>query len=453
MSSAYALARLFRRPATLVVLFPVLLTLGFALGTESAGTLNALRTMGIADPHLVQSLWRLHGTIALLGIVVAGVSREPQMGMYGWTLPGLDKKLSRAIAVFAVICATLLGAGMATVAGTGIGIAVTGSSLLAFAVGMDLLDPVRSMNYRRVLFVSLLLALWKPEYLHRVALLSPIAFALVTTGAAVFIFLRAHSRTTMRVRPFLSDSSMGIGSVAALRAYWAGKKSPRTEWHEPFYGAGSRTWIRAAIYESFSGRSGGWFGYVAFQIILGVAFAYGLNGPWFIGLTGAQTFLYNGLQLRMPVLYPISRNGRADIHFLSSLFENALYFGSSAVAIWLLYSYGPGHLPSFSNGETVTPTSAVLDVAFAFALMPVVQWAKTKGPFIAAPGTSQKWNKYYLYVIAFLVPYMTATITVKTSDLTLANALFLAALLSVVVQGVYWFALHWHFKRTNLVAA
>ena len=438
MSSAYTLGRLVWRPATLLVLFPIALSL----------------LMVLLEADGVISLWRAHATLALSGAIVALIAREPQAAMFGWTLPGLNSQMSKAAAAIGILGALIAGALFTPVAGISMGVAMFGSSLLAFALGMELVDPVRNGKYRAGIFLFLVAVVFRPEYPHRTALISPVLFGLLTGCAAAFLFYRSHSRATMRNRPFVADMSYGLPGVEALRGYWAKRKSPEQVWSLPLQRAGVRTWISAAIYESFNGRAGGWPRYVSFQMAIGITLAYALNGPWFVALSIIQIFVLSGLQLRMRVLYPLSRERQASLNYAFSFVENALLCSVSGIAIWLLYSYGPGHFQAFANPGNPPPILAAAFVGVVFALAPLAQWAKTRGPLLTPAGSNpNRWSRSYLYWIAFMVVYLLITTPLKIEIIKPATAWSAISALAVVVQALYWLALRRHFRRADLITS
>ena len=438
MSSAYALGRLVWRPMNLVMLFPIALSL----------------LMVVLEADGVSSLWSAHAPLAFSGVIVALIAREPQAAMFGWTLPGLNSQMLRATAAIGILEALIAGAIFTTAVGVSMGVAMFGSSLLAFALGMDLVDSVRNRQYRAVMFLVLVAIVFRPEYPHRAALISPVLFGLLTGCAAAFIFYRSHSRATMRNRPFVADMSYGLPGVEALRGYWAKRKSPEQVWSLPLQRAGVRTWISAAIYESFNGRAGGWPRSVTIQLAIGITMAYALNGPWFVALSIIQMFVLSGLQLRMKALYPLSRERQARLNYAFSLFENALLSGVSGVAIWLLYSFGPGHIRSFASPGNPPPILAAAFVGVVFALAPLAQWAKTRGPLLTPAGSNpNRWSRSYLYWIAFMVVYLLITTPLKIEIIKPATAWSAISALAVVVQALYWLALRRHFRRADLITS
>ncbi len=440
MMSVYALGRLFWRPAALVLLFPALLA-------------GAAPFLWPESPTM--TLWRENLVAVLAGFICSMAVAEMKRGLFTWTLPRIDGLFVRGFAIASTVISLPLAVTSAMLLGAEFGIASLGAGILFFALGTEINNRVSSNNCRRAILAFLAFLFWRPDYMHRVALLSPVAFGIVAAGLAYLIFRRAGSPDSARARPFVGDPLLGHMNADALRNFWSKKEVKRREWTKPLLNGSTTDWIFAVYHETINTRSGGWARYANVSVIIGGVMAYALNGPWFVAMQGSQAVMYGGLQLRTNLNYPLSRDQRARIFYLTCLIENAYITGASAILMVVLYTFGPGHLTGIaSNREEVSPLIAAAYAMMMFVFMPVTQWAKIQGPLTPQGGFSQSRGMVKAFGLAMVFVMLQVSVATPLLAIKIFSpsvALLFVALATVAIQGMFWLLIRRHYRRADIV--
>lgn len=206
MKNAYALGRLLWRPMSIVLLFPVLL----AVAMPIAWSPLALDVIPVAETQgLILLLWREVVILHVVGFLTAMFVRELKSGLFAWTLPGVDRYLLVGTFGVAMVFTLPLAIAFANFTGLSMAIAAMGGGILFFALGTELQDSLAPRSYRWALFTAVIVGLWKVEYLHQAASMSPILFSIVTGSIGAFLMHRASSAHASRRRPFAVDLAFG----------------------------------------------------------------------------------------------------------------------------------------------------------------------------------------------------------------------------------------------------
>jgi hypothetical protein len=429
MQAIYTLGRLVWRPASLTFLFALLM--GVVLAAPS--------------------IWRLGTAFTLLGFIVAIYLRDVKRGFYAWTLPSIDRLLMRGSIVVAMLFALPLGIMAANDLGAAVGMAALGGAILFFAIGMELNDSVTNINYRRVLFAFVLLAGWKEQYLGQVAVGAPIIFAVGAVIVAAFLFYKSSLPELSRQRPFSLDLAMGIGGAEAMRGFWG--RVPRSErtWSGSLRNASISDWIRVAAYECQTVRGHPWVSSVAVNVIVGAVTALALNSPSFAAISAGPLFVYAGLRLKMS-FYPVSRHERARIFYLTSLFENFVVSGAYALGLWLVFSLGLKPWDTLAtNPRVFAPSAAAFVMAFVFMAAPVAQWVKVYAMANIGLAGIRTTGKALLFQFAFVILAFAPTLPFLKGMTLSAPYWLILGFATIVVQGVFWYAVKRHFENANLI--
>ncbi|MBA2688322.1 MAG: hypothetical protein H0U64_09500 [Gemmatimonadaceae bacterium] len=401
-------------------------------------------------------IWRENMVVSLAGIFSALIVTELKRGFFTWTIPGIDRFLVRGFVILALTLTLPIAFTGATLFGLKFGIVFLGAGVLFFAVGTELMEFGRSKWYRGALAAIVAFLLWRPEYIHQVALTSPVLFGTVTAVLALLIFRRAASADSARVRPFLSDPAIGIVGGEALQQLWATKTVKRGDWNNPLFNGSVFDWVSAGYYETFSSRSGTWVRYAATLVAWGAIWSWAVGNPSFMMLIAGQTVIFGGLQLRTGFIYPLARDQRRNVFYASCLLENAFISVLSAILLWGLFTFGPGSITAFigyREKENISGLVAVGHAALLFMLLPIAQWAKIKGPLNPRAGVSQsrKMLKAWGFAMLFAVVAMAVTFTLFPRRSTVPAAWLLVLAMTLMIQALFWFAIQRHFRRADIV--
>lgn len=446
MKNIYALGRLMWRPASLLLLFPLALSVAFPL-TESGAALAAG-----AHPLFLRAMWRFVVLFGVFGFMVSIYGRELKRGLFVWNIPDVDAALLKGAILLALLFLVPVAAILARSEGAMMGIAALGGGLLAYALGFEIQDALRPNLYRGAVLLALVLLLWRPEAALRAAGLSPLLFAVTTAAAGLFLLWQSSSPRASRQRPFATEFGF-VGSAEAMRLAWARKKTREDYWTRSLSKGSVASWIAAGYYETFT-RSGSWFRMLLVQAIWGGFFIHQMSNPPMAPIIAGPSLLYSGIQTKMSFPYPLSREERGTLFYLSALLENIGTTLAAAAGIWVFYSidiprflFEP-ELPAFTAGR------AAVFALFPFAFAPIVQWGKVRGVPEAGRITTlprKNWGSQMGYQFVYALVAMGATIPfIGKRHASFPTMLLTLAVTAIIAQMVFYLAVKRHFRKGDL---
>lgn len=440
MIALYATGRLVWRRAILIALFP----LGVIIGLAYWDLPNVTRWW-LKDPAARDTLWQF-ATVApaMFGLLLSMFMRELQHTLFAWTLPDLSRKLRLGKAVAGTAIAAGIAAATLPFSQPGLTVAVFGWSWLSFAAGGVVFDPVLSKSESRGIGLVLVALALGPEYVQQVMELQPYTIGVLATVTGALLIRREFDVVLSRKRPFTLTSA--ITSASATNQYWARQTQRSVEWSTNLAEGGLTNWLRAAHLEGYGGGKAGFLtgklGQLAITVIAGLVTS-GANMvvffPWI--------FMEGRRQLLTALPYPVNRSQRAQLFFLSSVFDSFVAGALGLAGLGIMIA--AGHQFAGEGTET-TPVGLVTMMLSFAAWAPLIHWTNVRGPFDKTM-TAKAGTKRFAWMIAYVSLAMTPGFLFQ--DFVPPDSGAWAGLVgfAILTHVVFWIALRRHFARADLV--
>jgi len=453
MSALYATLRLVWRPLALLQLGLVWVVVAFLLQivpdvSEVVPVLRAL-WLGAATPGMLAALWVvLVVGPAGAGIILAVNRIDLQHTTASWHLPALRRRLLSGT----IVCGLLVAAVPAVLVARNDG--TTGATLAAFSVAFAAfgapgfwLDTAVSRAARVLAALPMLAAIAWPTSMARLAHDSPLLVAALAGALAGWQLYAIRSDRAARLRPFRWSASRQSGSRTL---YWSGRKVRPFEWRQSLATNRLLPWLRAAARESETRYPLAHLGAAAVTVLM----ARLLDLPQTIPLYAGSFLLKSSLQLRMPILYPLSRVRRAQLAYLGTVIDAATYFLFAGVLLYVTALVPLPRLPSV-DWESPRPILWVLAWGGSLALAPVAQWHGLGQPTgDRLTGARLIGFLAWLLGYAFLVVLAAGQINVATrADAGPERALAALLVLLLVVQAIHAVLVFGRYTRGDLAGA
>lgn len=447
MTALYPSGRLLWRPAILLALFPLALVTGLAF-MDFLSDPALLGSERSAATH--RTLWRFAILVpAAVGLFASLLMRELQHTLFAWTLPDLSRKLRLGKLVLGSVLAGGVAVTSLSFGTPQLSVAIFGCSLLTFAIGGVLFDPVLSKIEGHGVALIIVALAYRPASAGSVMELQPLLTGALAVAAAFLLLRREFGQSLSRRRPLTFMSPTWSPTSTASRQYWARSATNDAEWSGSLHRGSTIDWIRAGAHESFGARKGGYFAHLLVLIVIAVVACYFTDNlgmaaifPWiFVGMSGVQ--------LSSRFLYPINRKERANLFFMSTSADTLSAIAAALVALAVLLVIGP-RTQWIGEGQAIGDAFAFL--AFFAALAPIGHWSKIRGSYADQASKSAKHLlRYFAFQMAFL--FGAGGVAAMTQSFAPAATKSVAAATFVLVHGMFWLALHHHFQTKDLVVA
>lgn len=444
MTALYATGRLLWRPAILIALVPL-------------GLVTALAFVGVPDPSLgVQeataaardTLWQFATMVpAGVGFLISLLIRELQHTLLAWTLPGLSRRLRLGKLVVGGIFAAAVAVASIPFADAQVSLAVFGWSLLTFAIGGAMFDPVLSKVEGRGLGIILAVLAFRPSYAASTMEFLPLLTTPLAILGGLAFLSREFSPALARRRPLAILSPTWSVTHSSAQQYWAREANSDAEWQRNLQGS-TLDWIAAGAHETFGARKHGYAIAVLVQISIAIVTSYFTGNllmaamfPWIlVGMSG--------LQLSSRFLYPINRRERANLFFLSTSTETLVASAAGLTSVGILGLVGVRNAP----GDEQTIGEVLTFIAYFVALSPISHWAKIRGAYTEqASGSAFVSMRFFAFHLTFII--LAAGAAVLSRKLLPEASMWLAAGAFLLLHSAYWVAVHRHFATKDLVLA
>jgi hypothetical protein len=443
VSDLYALGRLVWRPTMLLALFPLGLVTGLAFSNLSSAGPDAADVVR-------QTVW-LFATVApaAIGLLLSMFTRELQHTLFGWTLPALSQRLFSGKLAFGGLFATPIALAALLLFDAPLGVAVFGWSVLSFAVGGVIFDPVLPKVESRGAAILLVLVAFGKLNVVEVIEMQPLIAGFLAAAVGVLLLRREFGTALSRKRP-LTFTSAAVSSAApgATRLYWTQQTQRGADWSGNLADGGLINWLRAAQFEGYGGAKAGFFmmklGQLGIVVIAGF-----LSGTPNMVVYFPWIFMEGRRQLQAMLPYPLQRSRRATLFYLSTLVDSLVAAVLGLLGIAILTAAGQ----SFDGAaEGVTSVGLVVMLLSFAAWSPLVHWTNIRGPVYAmknAKDLVQRLAILLVYVALAKSPGFVLPGFVPSGP---ASWMALVAL-GLVTHALYWLAVRRHFAGKDLVVA
>ena len=273
----------------------------------------------------------------------------------------------------------------------------------------------------------------------------PILTSLVALGCAAALLWLQASPTLARRRPFLWSR---LAPSRAQSLYWVQQRHSRRAWRTGLATGRRGPWLRAAVYES----AGFAHGYMSPPAI-GALVVIWLEMPAWLWLFAGLGFTQRGLQLSTKLLYPLSRIRRAELAWMGTLIDAAVFCAVAGIVLLMtaLLPLADLRLPLVAP-EANAFNSWPISVGLAFALAPIAQWAVIRWSALENRRAARLGARF-VYLMGYVIACALADGAISGTRLAGSprdTALGVVAL-AIVVQTVHWFALRSYFTTRDLV--
>lgn len=445
MRTLHATGRLLWRPAILIALFPLALVTALALLDFTS---ESMAVAGPGTDAARHTLWRFATLVpAAVGLLISLLTRELQHTLFAWTLPALSRKLLLGKLFIGGIFAGAVALASIPFSDAQLSLALFGWSLLSFAIGGVVFDPVRSKveAYGAALIVAALA--FRPLYADSMMELQPLVAGPLAAFAALALVQREFGRSLSAERPLTFMSPTWSLNSSASRQYWARRATNDAEWTRSLHRGRSLDWILAGAHESFGARRGGYAAYWAIQITIVVIMSYLTDNPGMAAMFPWIIVGMTGLQLSSRLTYPIDRSERASLFFMSSVADTIAASTAGLVSIALLFVIGP-RTQWMGGGQPFGDT--LMSLAFFAAFSPIGHWAKTRGSYSDQVAKSARSAlRYFAFQLPFM--FLAVSVAMPMEAFSLAIRMGTASVAFVLIHGAFWLALRRHFGTKDLV--
>lgn len=428
-----AFFRLLLRPIMLFMLFVLFwAVLGPGLVIGSAHADRALADLRSGTPSIALLHYALILGITLpaaVGFMAATASLELQYTRLSWMLPGLPRRLTTGIVALMLPAVVAVGWLTGRASTVELGVAGAAISTFWFAAMLHVPDAASEPRRRLLLMGAVIVSLVRPGWYIALVTSQPALVALIALAAAALL-LERHVAPGVRRRRM--DTPSAFRDMVDATAYYRRFESGTHRiWHTSMVGAPLVAWVRAAAYEHVGGVPWGWAFLISGNIAIG-AIAY-ISSPSVVLITCFSLAL-SGIQLRAGILYPLSRRQRARLLFAGNLLDVVLLTtlaGATAGTLALLevpHMRGPGSMPF----------ELPIGMALAFAVGPIAQWARARGP--VPPDAMMRMGRHVIHMVAAWIAALVAMVMLLSERpaLDLRTRLAIVALLIVVSQAAHY---------------
>jgi hypothetical protein len=206
--------------------------------------------------------------------------------------------------------------------------------------------------------------------------------------------------------------------------------------------------LRAINYEGRGMRRFAPVSDLTFSIMLFSGLAYFSSNPGMAGLFGIMMF-GSGRGFLADIAYPISRQGRARVVFMSGVFRYTAYFFGVALLMWIL---GHSGLPRILDRPRSHDPYGVMAIAGALIWMPLCLWLAVKWRLertaVKGGGNQAKWMLLLISTVFLAVP-TSLLLPELHGGLAVQGSVF--ALLLIGGHSLLWFGVKRHFAKADLV--
>lgn len=453
MSTPYALLRLTWRPMTLLVLPAMAFVFG-AVFDQGAASLGDIWR---GDPSwpVRDALWHLVAIGPIAPGFIAAISRlEMQHTTLAAALPGLRRGMIAGTLAIGLPVAATLALLMGRIAPPSAAIVAFGLGLFSFlvpgaAVDVALPRPVRWLA--GIVMMGALLSSgdvgvdYSAEgWIGPAAAAHPVLMSLVALGCAATLLWLQTSPGLARRRPFLWS---GLAPSRAQSSYWARQSASWLGWHTRLATERLGPWLRAAMYES----SGFARGHVTLPVIA-VLIATVTGEPSWLWMFAGIGFAARGIQLCAGLPYPLSRNRRAALAYVGTLFDASLFCGVAGVVLLMiaLLPLPDVRLPLFAPDAASAFNSWPMSLGLAFALAPIAQWAV----LLWSVGVRRRQSAgRVVCVVVYMITCAVALNALSAPHFAGSprDTAIVVAALAIAAQIVHWFAVRGYFTTRDLV--
>lgn len=396
-------------------------------------------------------LWGHGVTFSLVAGFMSGlITRDLLQAPFAFVVPGLTRKVFLGKLTLSIVIGGGLAVWLAAIAGSVTAPAIFACSLLFFFTGSALSDPVFPKAVIWIVAPLLVIPVMQPG---RVAVFFETAPVIATLGAlaiAVILCARELDRDTARLRTL---GRMGMGPaesewVTTLRRIIA----PSDRWESRPVTGHVGAWVHAVHYESFGSRRFEWPVTVTWAVLLNCVMAYLLANPSFAAVMGLMSLSIGGHRLNGRWTYPISRDRRAVVLWLSSLLDSGAYVTGAMIALPLIYALGAPQL-SVSTGGTMR-YGLIAPLLVAFIVAPLVQWPRVTSAL--PPPRLKRFGALWLSIsfrnlaAVTLLTFMLESLFVVRQYLGMSAAIATGLVLGLAFQYYYWVNLRHHFLTADL---
>ena len=372
IASLRAFTRLLMRPASLAMLY--LLSMA-AISPSLFDDFHVGGSLGVSGSSRV--LLILWGEVMLF-MTVFGVSlvtvEQAIWNPFAAAVPRLSQRAALGRWIYGVTAAFVLAGAIATHADAISFAPAFASSLMFFAVGGWIAEPVTSRSIAKVIGVALLVASLLLGRLVPFVEYAPIPVAIIAGAITVTLALRDRSGEVRRSRLLAPKMPNGYALGAKLDD-GPHVRGAIIEWRGAPRSGRITEWLRAIEYESFGARRYGSIVHLGWFTLYASVAGYLIGAPAFAAILGIAT-IYPGLVLAGQWPYPLDREKRATIIYINGVMRYSAYFAVAGLLSWLL---SRTHIPRFALGEAVAPYGRGLAIFVGvFAWTPLVQWLSIK---------------------------------------------------------------------------
>jgi hypothetical protein len=165
-------------------------------------------------------------------------------------------------------------------------------------------------------------------------------------------------------------------------------------------------------------------------------------------------FTQRGLQLSTKLPYPLSRIRRAEVAYMGTLIDAALFcvVAGAVLLMTALLPLADLRLPLFAPDEASAFNSWPISVGLVFALAPIAQWAVIRWSALENLRRARLTARF-VYMVAYMIACALAAGAISGTRFAgnpRDTAVGVAAL-AIVVQLIHWFAVRSYFTTRDLV--
>ena len=449
-SSVRSLGRLFWRPASVLLVFPVFLALAWPMVRDlDSNPPDVSSPAGLATLLWAESVVLM----ALIGATVGGISHEAHQPLFAFAVPKLRAKLLQGQLIIGLTVALVLAAGIVYAEDGVHAVNIFACAMLFYALGTTVSDPITPRLVSLLILVACLAFASESDRIRDLFETMP---AVATIGATLItgaLLRRGWSIESARKRAVTGARIPGIMRWGKFTlADFEGQDSTARSWRVSLVSGRLADWVRATDYENFGASGGGWLKTLSVTVLYYGGAAYVLGNPSFAAVMGMMALTMSGHRLVGSGVYPISRSARANLLFVCSIVDSVAYFLLVSILTLALANSG---LPRFMTPDGIPERPLAMMMMYfplAFIWAPVAQWAFVTRPVARRIKTSFGLRDFAHMIAA--VTFVFATYELVRWANRAYSAPVVAAgivLAAAVVYALYWFALRWHFSRRNLV--
>lgn len=397
-------------------------------------------------------LWGESVAFALVAGFMSGlITRDLLQAPFAFIVPSLRKRIFLGKVGLAILIAAVIGLRLSATSGMALAPAIASSALLFFAIGASLSDPVFPRTAVWIIGPLLVIPVWEPWHVQRIFESAPLISTVAAFTAAAVLGMRdldpdtARQRTlgpVKRDKPLAGDSPTGIRRVIGFAQAWRGTPSSGRVGE----------WVRAVHYENFGSRRLEWPTSVLWAVGLNCGMAYALKNPSFAAVMGLTSLSLGGHRLTGRWAYPIARERRALVAWISSLVDSTAYFALALLVLPAVYALD---LPQVGLIGGFTPRYGLLSpLAVAFMAAPVVQWPRVTSSL--PPPQLKRFGPLWLSVsfrvvgAIAIMTFVLESLFVVSEQLSLIAAVAAGTGLALAFQYYYWVNLRHHFRGSDL---